>query len=118
METYLAQGKIIKIGSTEQVTEKFRKREFAITTNEQYPQKLKFDLINNNVDYLDDFNIGDDIKISFLVKGNEYKDKIYINLTAVAIGLIEDESKPAKPRKVQETKVETIDNDDFDDLPF
>lgn len=115
---YLVQGKIIKIGSTEQVTEKFKKREFAIETNEQYPQKLKFDLINNNVDYLDEFNIGDDIKISFTIRGNEYKDKIYINLTAIAIGLIEDESTPAKPKKVQETKVEIIDNDDFDDLPF
>ena len=32
---YLAQGKIVKIGSTEQVTEKFKKREFAIETNER-----------------------------------------------------------------------------------
>jgi hypothetical protein len=119
MNEFYIEGKIIKIDETQEISEKFKKREFVITTNSMYPEEIKFDVINNNVNYLDDFNLDDDVKVTFIIKGNKYNDKHYINLRAVAVGELVNESTNGSneyiaKRKTIITQVEETD----DDLPF
>ncbi len=60
----------------------FTKREFVLTTEEQYPQDIKFELIKDKTSAIDKFNVNDTIKVSFNLRGNEYNGKYYVNLQA------------------------------------
>lgn len=60
----------------------FTKREFVITTEEQYPQDLKFELIKDKTSLIDKFKENDTLKVSFNLRGNEYNGKYYVNLQA------------------------------------
>ena len=71
----------------------FTKREFVITTNEQYPQDVKFECIKDKTSLLDGISNGDDIEVSFNVRGNEYNGKYYVNLQAWRLSRTEIENK-------------------------
>ena len=60
----------------------FTKREFVITTNEQYPQDVKLECIKDKTSLLDGLAEGDEVEVSFNVRGNEYNGKYYVNLQA------------------------------------
>lgn len=63
----------------------FKKREFVIETDEQYPSIIKLEFHNDNVDVLNRFSIHEFVTIAFVVKGNEHQGKVYNNLIAIAI---------------------------------
>lgn len=60
----------------------FRKREFVITTDEQYPQDVKFELQQDKCDFINGYNVGQKITVDFNIKGNEWQGKYYVNLQA------------------------------------
>lgn len=76
------EGSIKLIFDTQTFDSGFQKREFVITTKEQYPQDIKFELIKDKVDLVDPYNQGDTIKVHFNLRGNEFKGKYYVNLQA------------------------------------
>ena len=43
----------------------FTKREFVITTNEQYPQDVKLECIKDKTNLLDGLAEGDEVEVSF-----------------------------------------------------
>jgi len=59
---------------TQQVSEKFSKRDFVITTdtNTQYPQYISIQLSQDKCALLDAYNVGDEIKVSFNLRGREW----------------------------------------------
>lgn len=67
---------VLKVKSeTQQVSEKFKKREFVITDNSsQYPQHISFQLTQDKCSLLDNYNIGDEIKVHFNLRGREWTD--------------------------------------------
>jgi hypothetical protein len=118
---YLFEGSIKSIDETQTFKGDFKKREFVVTTNDTYPQEVKFEMVNDTVDFLDGFNIGDNVKVAFLVRGNAYNGKHYVNLRAIAVGLIDEEGKTAKPKAATASKTKTVVTqiqEDDDDLPF
>jgi hypothetical protein len=68
-------GKLYAINDIQQVTERFQKREFVVemTDNPKYPQYVLFQLTGNRVDNIDGFNVGDDVKVDFSLRGREWK---------------------------------------------
>jgi hypothetical protein len=50
----------------------FRKREVVITTDEQYPQMLMVEFIQDKCDLLNSFKVGDDVKININLRGREW----------------------------------------------
>ncbi len=50
----------------------FRKREMVITTDEQYPQFLMIEFIQDKCDLLNNYNVGDQVKISINLRGREW----------------------------------------------
>ena len=123
MEGLLENGLIKLIEETQTFKGDFKKREFVVTTEGNYPQPIKFEMIGDNVDYLDNFEIGNKVKVAYIVRGNEYNGKYYVNLRAIAIGLVDDEGNAkvvvtkSKP-KATTNVVENNSYDDDDDLPF
>ncbi len=78
-------GKIHAIFDTQQVSDTFKKREFVVeyAENPQYPEYLKFELIQDKCDILDKFKTGQEVEVYFNLKGREWTnpkgEKIYFN---------------------------------------
>ena len=71
------QAKLIEKHDTQQITASFQKREFVVefAENPQYPEFVKFELIQSNCDQLENFQVGDQLNISFNLKGRKWTDK-------------------------------------------
>lgn len=59
---------------THAVSEKFKKREFVLTTEvtTSYPQHVLIQVTQDKCDLIDKFNIGDEIKVHFNLRGREW----------------------------------------------
>jgi hypothetical protein len=68
-------GKIHSLSDTQQVTERFRKREFVLelADNPKYPQFVQFQLTGDRCENLDGFNVGDEVQVEFSLRGREWK---------------------------------------------
>ena len=66
------QGKIKVINPEQQVSASFRKRELVIATEEQYPQFISINFVQDNCDLLDNYNLGDVVKVSINLRGREW----------------------------------------------
>jgi len=66
-------GKIKKISETQTFgASGFRKRELVLTTDEQYPQMLAIEFVQDKCDALNTFQVGQDVKISINLRGREW----------------------------------------------
>jgi hypothetical protein len=68
-------GKIKVINPTKEVSDTFKKREVVITTEEQYPQHISIDFIQDKCSVLDSYNVGENVKVSINVRGKEHTTK-------------------------------------------
>ena len=80
--SYEATGTIKVIMDVQTFDSGFSKREFVVTTKEQYPQDLKFELVKDKISLIDKYKTGDDVKVSFNLRGNEYNGRYFVNLGA------------------------------------
>jgi len=93
----------------------FTKREFVITTNEQYPQDVKLECIKDKTSLLENLSEGDDVEVSFNIRGNEYNGKYYVNLQAWRLSKIGDQANTGSGGPAPD--FEPVGDED-DDLPF
>jgi hypothetical protein len=68
-------GTVYHVGTTQQVSEKFKKREFVIKTNEQFEQFVLIQVINDRCDLLDSLKFNDLIDVMINIRGREWTDK-------------------------------------------
>ena len=68
------QGQLKHKFDTQTVSDKFKKREFILTTDgaTPYPQHVSFQLSQDKCDLIDQFNEGQDIEVSFNLRGREW----------------------------------------------
>ena len=67
------QGKVKMVGETQTFgSNGFRKREIVVTTDEQYPQHIMVECIQDKCDLLNNFQVGQDVKISINLRGREW----------------------------------------------
>jgi single-strand DNA-binding protein len=76
-------------------TSEFYKREFVITTAEQYPSDVKFSALKEKSDQLNGITEGDRVNVKFDVKGREYNDRYYVDLNAWRIEKMDAEGAGA-----------------------
>lgn len=75
------QGKILQIGETESFgATNFRKRQLVVETEEQYKQKIPIDFVQDKTSLLDNYKVGQDVKVSINIRGNEYNGKFYSSI--------------------------------------
>ncbi len=66
-------GKIEEIYEEQQITEKFKKREFVIEILDgMYPNHIKFQLTQDRCDLIESYNKGDEVQVHFNLKGRPY----------------------------------------------
>ncbi len=125
------QGKIKVIGETQTFgSNGFRKREVVVTTAEQYPQSIMVEFVQDKTDLLNNFALGQDVKISINLRGREWTNPQgeikYFNsiqgwrIENLATAPVEGDMPPMPP-VTSEDAFETTDNtttEAADDLPF
>ncbi|MBL3657954.1 DUF3127 domain-containing protein [Fulvivirga sediminis] len=124
-------GKILEISSTQQVTSSFQKREFVLeyAENPQYPEFLKFEMIQDKCALLDIYKVGDDIDVYFNLKGRKWTDpkgevKYFNSLQAWKLEGVSANAPggdmPPPPQQDPGPMEEPgwVTNGDEDDLPF
>ena len=105
---------------TQIVSDRFSKREFVLTTeaNTPYPQHVSFQVTQDKCNLLDQFNEGDELKVSFNLRGREWNGpqgiKYFNTLEAWRIESTGNRGFVTAPV----TKEETFDTNTNDDLPF
>ncbi len=117
-------AKMLEIFEIKQITDTFRKREFVVeyAENPQYPEFLKFELIQDKCDILDKFSIGQEVEVHFNLKGRKWTDpqgevKYFNNLQAWRI--MDVDSQPAaQPPGNDPSFSEPPPLTDDDDIPF
>ena len=68
------QGKIHAAFDAEQVTQRFRKREFVLELDgdSRYPQYVQFQFTGDRCEMLDGYGKGDEVKVEFSLRGREW----------------------------------------------
>lgn len=73
---YQAEGKLRAVLATDQVSDSFRKREFALEIEDgKYPQTVKFQVVQDKCEMLDDYEVGQKVRVHFDLRGREYTRK-------------------------------------------
>ena len=77
-------GKLAVKYDTQQVKESFKKREFVLDITEEingnvYTNFAKFQVVQNKCEILDRFNEGDQVKVSFNIRGNRWEKDGKVN---------------------------------------
>ena len=122
------QGRIKLIEETKEYGNNgFRKREMVITTEEQYPQHLLIEFIQDKTNLLDNFKVGQMVKISINLRGREWINpegvaKYFNSIQGWRIELFEQNQPegnvpPAPPVEAFEP-ADNVNEDEADDLPF
>ena len=119
--SFEVEGKLHKKFETEKKSDKFQAREFVILVEDgQYPQYVKFQLVQDRCDVIDSFEVGAEMKVYFDLRGREWQEKFFTNLQAWRVEAIGQESKPS-PASADFPAAPPSSGDDgtsFDDLPF
>ena len=70
---YKFQGKIKVISEIQEISEKFKKREFVVTdTSSMYPQDVMFQSVQDKCAMLDGYSVEDEVEVSFNLRGREW----------------------------------------------
>lgn len=78
------QGKLLEIYNTAEISATFKKREFVLERSESnvgriFTDTIKFQLIQDKCQLLDSFQIGDEVKVSFNIKGTKWEKEGRVN---------------------------------------
>lgn len=103
--TYEMIGKIKLMFEPMTFASGFTKREFVLTMEDDYPQDVKFVCVKEKCGLLDRVAVGDRVKVDFRIRGNEYKERYFVDLQAFKIDKMDvdgssvsyDESEPMPP---------------------
>lgn len=122
------QGRIKVIGETQSFgSSGFRKREVVVTTEEQYPQHIMVEFVQDKTDLLNSFQAGQQVKISINLRGREWvnpqgETKYFNSIQGWRIEAAQaDASNPAMPPVPPAQAFEPandLNEEDNDDLPF
>lgn len=81
--TFELTGTLKVLEDTQTFASGFAKREFVIEVPDgKYPQMVKFETVRDKIDMLNTLSIGDELKVTFDIRGNEYNGRYYVNLNA------------------------------------
>ncbi len=82
---YQLEGSVKLINDVQNFQSGFSKREFVVTTDDQYPQDIKFECVKDKCALLDSVSQGQRVNVSFRIRGNEYQGRYYVNLQVYKI---------------------------------
>ena len=122
------QGTIKKIEETKTFGNNgFRKREVVITTEEQYPQHILVEFVQDKTDLLNSYSVGQPVKISINIRGREWTNpqgeiKYFNSIQGWRIESVQNDAAPEGMPPVPPAEAfepaDNLNEEDHDDLPF
>jgi len=122
------QGKIKVIGETQTFgTNGFRKREVVVTTEEQYPQHIMIEFVQDKTDLLNNYQVGQQVKININLRGREWvnpqgETKYFNSIQGWRIENVQQDAAsgnvPPVPPAEAFAPADNLNDGDHDDLPF
>ncbi len=120
-------GRVIDILPVNQVSDKFRKREFVIEKKESgggavFVDYIKFQLIQDKCDLINESFLNEEVRISFNLKGNKWERdgriNYFTNLDAWKIEKISSQGKETNVQSQAALEDNPPEIDELSDLPF
>jgi hypothetical protein len=121
-------GKIKMIDQTKEVgSAGFKKRDVVVTTDEQYPQHILVQFVQDKCDLLNNFQVGEAVKIDINLRGREWTnpqgETVYFNtIQGWRIAKAQAEAAPTQappiPAAAAFPPATSLNEDEPDDLPF
>jgi hypothetical protein len=121
-------GRVKLINPVQQVSASFKKRELVVTTEEQYPQHILIEFAQDKTDLLNNYNVGEQVKVSINLRGREWvnpqgETKYFNSIQGWRIEKAQAEapSAPQMPPMPDAEAFEPATNfkeEEHDDLPF
>lgn len=120
-------GKIKVINPEVQVSASFRKRELVVTTEEQYPQYISMNFVQDKCDLLNNYQVGEVVKVGINLRGREWvspagETKYFNDIQGWKIERMASDapSQQAPPMPAAEAfaPATSINEQEHDDLPF
>lgn len=126
------QGTVKKIFDTQTFASGFQKRELILLTQEQYPQPISIEFLQEKINLLDNVSEGENIKIGINIRGREWtspqgETKYFNSITGWRLEKVGDfgneptQAAPAPQQKAApaaSTNENPFADDEDDDLPF
>jgi hypothetical protein len=135
--SYEISGKLIEKFDTTTISEKFKKREFILEKREnssgfEFVDFIKFQLTQDKCSALDPYQVGDDLKVSFNLRGRKWEKEgnvnYFTNLEAWKIEKMNSTQSPDEfseqapdneaPMPGEDDFSASSGDQEFDDLPF
>lgn len=123
-------GRVKMIDTTKEVgSAGFKKRDIVVTTDEQYPQQILVQFVQDKCDLLNNYVVGDNVKIDINLRGREWTnaqgETVYFNtIQGWRIGKVQTENpasqgqQPPMPAAPAFEPAADFKEEDHDDLPF
>jgi Domain of unknown function (DUF3127) len=120
-------GKIKMIGETKNVgSGNFLKRELVVTTEEQYPQHIMVEFVQDKCDLLNNYQLGEAVKVAINLRGREWVDpqgvtKYFNSIQGWRVERLQAPSAvqtPAMPAVEAFEPATNFKEEEHDDLPF
>lgn len=121
-------GKIKVVNPEQQVSAAFKKRELVVTTDEQYPQHILIEFAQDKCEYLDGYNIGEEVIVKVNLRGREWinpqgEARYFNQIVGWQISRRQvqgaTQSAPPPQANTQQFSPQTTSNEEeADDLPF
>lgn len=119
--------KLPEVGGTSKSGNAWKKQEFVIETDDQYPKKICANLWGDNADVLNNFQIGENVKMSFNIESREFNGRWYTDVRAWKLEKVNNNSdlqvpptQPTPPAVDPFTPdaMPSMESNDPNDLPF
>lgn len=123
-------GTITKISEIQTFASGFQKREMVLTTEEQYPQPINIEFLQDKIDLLDKVNEGDIVTVGINIRGRSWTSpqgevKYFNSITgwkvmkdAGAAPTAEPTKAPSQEKTLRAPLTPEIFEEEEDDLPF
>ena len=120
-------GKIKVVNAEQQVSASFKKREIVVATEEQYPQFISINFVQDKCDLLNNYNVGEAVKVSINLRGREWTNpqgevKYFNDIQGWRIEKLQSDAPvagmPPMPAAEAFEPATNFNEEEHDDLPF
>ena len=124
------QGTVKKVTDLQTFNSGFQKRELILMTEEQYPQPISIEFLQDKADLASKFAEGDRVKVGINIRGREWTSpdnvvKYFNSIVGWRIEKLDNDAVSAEPTSAphsntpqESTKATDVFAEDEDDLPF
>ena len=122
-------GRIKVINPEVQVSATFKKRELVVSTEEQYPQHILVNFVQDKCDILNSYKVGEQVKVGINLRGREWvspagETKYFNDIQGWKVdrmnsdGPTQNQAMPPMPTTEPFAPATNFKEEEHDDLPF